>query len=207
MNALHKLQYISQGVDANTQWGHIRKALDHGAEWVQLRWKNAPTASCLALAEKVKARCESYRATLIINDSISIAQAVDADGVHLGLEDDSIEEARRILGNQKIVGGTANTLAHVKQRMASGCDYIGLGPYRHTITKEKLSPILGLRGYNDILEQLHADTGHVPPIYAIGGIGLADVPDLLELGVYGIALSQVITETPACITDFKKILA
>ncbi|MFX4990459.1 thiamine phosphate synthase, partial [Acinetobacter baumannii] len=79
-----------------------------------------------------------------------IAKAVDADGVHLGLQDTGIDEARKIIGKEKIIGGTANTLDDVLQRYNEGCSYVGVGPYRFTTTKEKLSPILGLQGYADI---------------------------------------------------------
>lgn len=208
MNVLHKLQYISQGMDADTQWANISRALDNGVNWIQLRWKNATPKHILPLAEKVKKLCEVYQASLIINDDILIAQHVEADGVHLGLQDDSIAQARSTLGENKIIGGTANTMADVKQRVNEGCDYIGLGPYRHTITKEKLSPILGIQGYKSILTQLHTEMRiSIPPLYAIGGIRKEDVQGLLELGVHGIAISQVITMDPTCITDFKQLLA
>lgn|SRR5690606_19407557 len=202
-----KLQYISQGATDADQYDHIRRALDYGADWIQLRWKNATDRQRLRLAERVKQQCEKYQAICIINDSIAIAKEVDADGVHLGLDDEKIEKARRTLGQGKIIGGTANTIADVIQRIDEGCDYIGLGPYRITDTKEKLSPVLGIEGYRKILLHLNEHRIVIPAIYAIGGVGLDDIPLLLEEGLYGVAVSKTITDTPAIISEFKKLLS
>jgi thiamine-phosphate pyrophosphorylase len=189
----HKLQYISQGNTAEAQLHHILKALDSGCEWIQLRWKNASPFSLYTLAEKVKQHTDAYSATLIINDYIDLAREMDCDGVHLGLSDMSIGEAKAILGDQKIIGGTANTYEHVLQRMNEHCDYIGLGPLRFTTTKQNLSPLLGLKGYTSIMKQLKLGYTNIP-IYAIGGIKLEDIESLINIGIYGIAISGILTE-------------
>lgn len=197
------VHYISQGATAKEQMLHIREVLDKGADWVQLRWKKATEQEFLVLSESVKALCDSYRATFIINDSLAAAKAVDADGVHLGLDDASIALAKATLGEGKIIGGTANTLAHVRQRIAEGCDYIGVGPYRFTETKEKLSPILGLEGYQQLLSSLRETNTSFPPIIAIGGIRLEDIQALQKSGIYGVALSGVLTQNPSIITQIQ----
>ncbi|MEJ7829630.1 MAG: thiamine phosphate synthase, partial [Segetibacter sp.] len=186
-----KLQYISQGATAKEQYNNIHEVLDAGCGWVQLRFKNASPEDITALAEQVKKLCSGYAATFIINDHPHIAKQVNADGVHLGLEDISIKEAKRIVGN-KIIGGTANTIAHVLQRVEEGCSYIGLGPFRFTTTKEKLSPILGLEGYAAIVNKLSKQQNEIP-IYAIGGIILEDIAGIIQIGLYGVAVSGVIT--------------
>ena len=89
----------------------------------------------------------AYGSRLIINDRVEVAVAVDADGVHVGKEDMPVREARRMMGEGKIVGGTANTVEDIREHYRGGADYIGLGPYRYTTTKKKLSPVLGLEGY------------------------------------------------------------
>lgn len=187
-----KLQYISQGVDYNHQLNNIFRALDAGCDWIQLRYKNHQEMSTGYVAEKIKALCQKYNATFIINDFVNIAKEVDADGVHLGLDDMSIAEARSILGPDKIIGGTANTLEHVLQRIDEKCDYVGLGPFRFTTTKEKLSPILGLDGYIKIVETLNKQNKSIP-IYAIGGIELNDIESIADAGVHGVAVSGMIT--------------
>lgn len=202
----NKLQYISQGKTAAEQYLNIQNALDKGVQWVQLRWKESTYEQKLALAGTIREMCHTYKATFIINDHTDIAKTVDADGVHLGLNDKKIAQARAILGQDKIIGGTANTLHDVLQRTDEGCDYIGLGPYRFTPTKEKLSPVLGLRGYQHIINHLQEQSIQAPPIYAIGGIEAADIPALQQAGIYGIALSGLITRQPELIPQINNLL-
>ena len=187
-----KIQYISQGATSEDQVDAISSVLDGGCTWIQLRFKNTSAAIFLQTALKVKALCEQYSATFIINDNVELAKEIDACGVHLGLTDTSIENARKILGATKIIGGTANTVEHVFQRIDEKCNYIGLGPFRFTSTKEKLSPILGIEGYQHVMNSLKSK-GIEIPIFAIGGIKVEDVNDILSAGIYGVALSGTLT--------------
>ena len=150
----NKLQYISQGNTVEEQITNIRKALDNGCDWIQLRFKTQNTMDLFNLAESTKILCDVYSANYIINDNVYLAQQLEADGVHLGLTDMKISEARQILGDSKMIGSTANTFADIQQRSAEQCDYIGLGPFQYTDTKENLSPILGIEGYRSILKKL-----------------------------------------------------
>ncbi|SHM82216.1 thiamine phosphate synthase [Flavobacterium chilense] len=190
----HKLQYISQGKTIEEQLYNIHQALDAGCDWIQLRFKDQTVKDTYALAEAVKFLCEEYLANFIVNDNLSLAQQIAADGVHLGLSDMKIDEARAILGSTKIIGGTANTFEDIKNHVKNGCDYIGLGPFRFTNTKEKLSPILGLSGYFEILRQMKKNKIQIP-VYAIGGIELNDINPLMETGIHGIAVSGMITNS------------
>lgn len=191
---LTKLQYISQGATNKEQHHNILAALDGGCNWIQLRHKNGQPNEINTLAEEMKLLCEKYKATFIINDSIKLAKEIDADGVHLGLKDESVTYAREILGNQKIIGGTANSLNDVMNRISEGCNYIGLGPFRFTSTKEKLSPILGYDGIAKIAIECKKMEQNIP-IYAIGGITVEDIELLMSSGIYGIALSGEITRS------------
>ncbi|MCL6103555.1 MAG: thiamine phosphate synthase, partial [Bacteroidetes bacterium] len=166
---MHKLQYISQGKTVKEQTENIQSALDAGCRWIQLRFKNAEKNELSNLAFQVKELCSVYRATFILNDYVDIAKIADADGVHLGLFDTPVEKARNILGENKIIGGTANTIQDVLMRIDEKCDYIGLGPFRFTSTKEKLSPVLGLNGIAGIMKELLSGEKLIP-VYAIGGI-------------------------------------
>ena len=188
-----KLQYISQGNTIEEQLYNIHQALDNGCDWIQLRFKNGNSLELFTLAEAVKILCEEYLSVFIINDKVDLALQVNADGVHLGLNDMRIPDARSILGNHKIIGGTANTFEDVLQRAAEKCDYIGLGPYCFTNTKENLSPILGLETYQNTLSKMQEQNIETP-IYAIGGIQLHDIEPLLDTGVHGIAVSGLLTE-------------
>ncbi|KAF2340053.1 thiamine phosphate synthase [Flavobacterium tistrianum] len=190
----NKLQYISQGETIDDQLRNIHQALDAGCNWVQMRFKNQTQKDVFTLAEAVKPLCEEYLANFIVNDDLHLAEQISADGVHLGLTDTKIDEARAILGSTKIIGGTANTFEDIENHVKNGCDYIGLGPFRFTATKEKLSPILGLSGYHEILQKLKKNKIDIP-VYAIGGITLRDVSPLMETGIFGIAVSGIITES------------
>ncbi|MBI2722752.1 MAG: thiamine phosphate synthase [Bacteroidetes bacterium] len=191
---LHRLQYISQGNSPEEHFKNIQSALDAGVKLVQLRLKNLDDNSYSDSALQIKALCNNYKAQLIINDNATVAKHCDADAVHLGLDDMKVEEAKKIL-KKTIIGGTANTFDHIQQRHNEGVHYIGLGPYRFTTTKEKLSPVLGREGYTRIIQQMKAENIRIP-VFAIGGIVLEDVKDIMSTGVYGIAVSGLITRAP-----------
>ncbi|RDI10474.1 thiamine phosphate synthase [Flavobacterium sp. AG291] len=187
-----KIQYISQGETADTQIQNIRSVLDAGCNWVQLRFKSVSELEVLTVAEQIKKIMLGYDCTFIINDYPHIAKAVDADGIHLGLDDMDIAQARSIIGPGKIIGGTANTLNDVIKRHTEQCDYIGLGPFRFTATKDKLSPVLGLKGMQSIMKEINEYQIHTP-VYAIGGIIQDDIKHIIDTGIYGVALSGYIT--------------
>lgn len=190
----NRLQYISDGNNVEEQTQNIKKALQNGCKWIQLRFKKSTPEDLLSLAKSIKELCTNYNAIFIINDNVHLAKKLDADGVHLGLTDMKIGQARGILGDSKIIGGTANTLEDVLQRVEEKCDYIGLGPFQFTSTKVNLSPVLGMEGYHNIIEKLTSKQ-IVIPIYAIGGITLENVEPLKQTGIYGIALSGTITKS------------
>jgi thiamine-phosphate diphosphorylase len=171
--------------------GHVEQveaACAAGIRWIQLRMKRATDEEMRVAAVAAKEICAAYGAMLLINDRVEIAADIGADGVHLGLQDMSVSQARRLLGEDRIIGGTANTLEDIREHYRQGADYIGLGPYRYTTTKENLSPVLGLGGYQRIMDQLRRE-GLSIPVVAIGGIGKEDIVPLLEVGLYGIAFS------------------
>ncbi|OQP59787.1 thiamine phosphate synthase [Niastella populi] len=189
---LERVYFISQQTAAKTHLMAIEEALQAGCRLVQLRVKNEPETAVLEQAKKAKELCDRYKAKLVINDFPQVAKAVGAWGIHVGLQDLSPAEVRAITGKEMIVGGTANTFEHIQQRVQEGVDYIGLGPFRFTATKEKLSPVLGLEGYRRIMNEVRA-AGIQLPIVAIGGILAADVPGLRDAGIHGVAVSGTIT--------------
>lgn len=192
---MYKLQYISQGDTQEEQLNNIQKALEFGCRWIQLRFKKANAETLEQTALFVKELCKKFDAIFIINDHVTLAKKIDADGVHLGLTDSSIKEARELLGEEKIIGGTANTYEDVVQRFHEKCNYVGLGPFKFTSTKEKLSPIVGLAGYKKIISTLKSE-GIEIPIFAIGGILEEDIELILNTSIYGVAVSGLITNNP-----------
>jgi thiamine-phosphate pyrophosphorylase len=113
------------------------------------------------------------------------------------------KEARKILGNNFIIGGSTNTMNDVRQMMDDGCDYIGIGPFRFTSTKEKLNPVLGLDGIKKIAEQF----GNKIPMIAIGGIKWEDVESLMRTGIHGVAVSSAINLAENKTAETKRFLA
>ena len=190
---LHKLQYISQGISPDDHLKNIEVTLDAGVKLIQLRLKNISDAMYMDYASKAKILCDIHEALLIINDNANVAKNSHADALHLGLDDMNVLEAKKIIPN-KLIGGTANTLEHIQQRCAEKVDYIGLGPYQFTSTKKKLSPILGIEGYQNIIHEMKKEN-LTTPIYAIGGVELKDIEAIINIGVHGIAVSGLITHS------------
>ncbi len=192
------LQFISHRNDHLDYLDGISLALLGGCRWVQLRMKGATDEEVRPIAIQAQEMCRQAGATFIIDDRMNLVKELRADGVHLGKNDLPVSEARHILGEDFIIGGTANTFADVRAHHEAGADYIGCGPFRFTTTKERLSPVLGLEGYRRITNQMREESIHLP-IVAIGGITLADIPELMQTGVSGIALSGSIlgAEDPA----------
>ncbi|SDZ94307.1 thiamine-phosphate diphosphorylase [Pedobacter hartonius] len=191
---IDKLHYISQAPEEGSHLTAIEKVLRSGGKWIQLRVKEQHEDNVLALAEQANLLCLKYQARLIVNDYPRIALQSGAYGVHLGLDDMPVPEARMILGAERCIGGTANTFEDVLRRADEGVDYIGLGPYHFTTTKKNLSPTLGLEGYIRIMGQIR-EAGIKIPVIAIGGIERADIDPILSTGIHGIAVSGLLTRS------------
>ena len=141
------LQFISHYTEKYTYLDSVKIALEGGCKWVQLRIKDSTDAEVLPIAVEAQKLCRDAGATFIIDDRVELVKQIGADGVHLGLGDMPITEARKILGEKFIIGGTANTFENVKAHYQASANYVGCGPFRFTTTKKKLSPVLGFEGY------------------------------------------------------------
>lgn len=199
------LQYITDHKKGITIGEQVEAVCRGGMRWIQLRMKEAPDEELLREGHLIKEICKRYHALFIINDNVQVARQLDADGVHLGKEDMNPLEARKILGADKIIGATCNTWEDVILRAAQQVDYIGLGPFTFTTTKKKLSPVLGIEGYNLILELMRQSGIHIP-VFAIGGITETDIPPLMATGIQGIALSGLIKNSENLTTQTREIL-
>lgn len=199
------VQFITHYTEKYSYLDSVRIALEGGCRWIQLRMKEASPEEILPIAEKALAMCREYHATFIIDDHVELAKQIKADGVHLGKLDMPIAEARRILGKDFLIGGTANTFEDVLAHHEAGADYIGCGPFRFTTTKKNLSPVLGLEGYHRIVLQMN-EAGIQLPIVAIGGIAKEDIPPLMKTGITGIALSGSILRAEHPTEEMKEII-
>lgn len=197
---IENLQYITQKTEHLTHIHCVKEACIAGIKWIQLRVKNKSEEEYLTIAKEAKIICDRYHVKLIINDNVNVALLANAYGIHLGKADMNPTEARQLLGKNSIIGGTANTIEDVITLTNNKVDYIGLGPFQFTSTKKNLSPVLGLDGYYKIVQQLTELKlkDKIPPIIAIGGIKTEHVKGLMKTGIYGIAVSELLTN------DFSK---
>ena len=122
----------------------------------------------------------------------------------LGKNDMPLKEARRILPENAIIGGTANTIDDIRQLWIDGADYIGCGPFRFTTTKKNLAPVIGLDGYRKIYSAMNAE-GISLPVVAIGGITKDDVADIMQTGMNGIAVSGTVTKANNPADEMRKL--
>ena len=199
------LQFITHFTDEYSYFDSAMIALEGGCRWIQLRMKDADEAEIERVARLVMPECRRMGAVFVIDDNVELAIRIGADGVHLGKNDMPVDEARRIVGDKFIIGGTANTFEDVQRLAAQGADYIGCGPFRFTTTKKNLAPMLGLEGYKYILSQMK-EHGITLPLVAIGGITCGDIPQLMAAGVTGIALSGSILRAEKPVEEMKKVV-
>ena len=174
----------------------VEEAIKGGVTFVQPREKNTDYEDMKKIAIEVKAVTDRYNIPFVINDNVMLCKEIDADGVHVGADDMSVSEARKILGNDKIIGGTARTLERAIQAYNEGADYLGIGAVFTTTTKEGTTHMT-----KDLANKINSA---VPiPTVAIGGINSENVSSLKGYGVSGIAVVSAIFAqeniTDACI--------
>jgi thiamine-phosphate pyrophosphorylase len=159
----------------------VEEAIKGGVTVVQLREKSLGTLEFYNIAVKLKTITDKYKVPLIINDRIDIAEAIDAAGVHLGQNDMPADIARRIMGNNKIIGVSTSTLEEAQKAEAQGADYIGVGAMFTTTTKDDAKAV-SIQCLKEIKEGISI------PVVAIGGINENNV-DLLKIAnIDGIAV-------------------
>ncbi len=201
----YKLQFITH---YNKEYSYIdsaRIALQGGCKWIQLRMKDADEALLESTALIVQSMCKEYGATFIIDDNVMLVKKLKADGVHLGKNDMSIADARKILGKQYIIGSTVNSFDDILNCLSAATpDYFGCGPFRFTSTKKNLAPMLGYDGYRAIIDRMKESNISIP-LVAIGGIAKDDIATLLQNGVNGIALSSSVLMASNPVEEMREI--
>ena len=185
----------------------VEHVLQAGCTLVQYREKQQPTRSMIEGAEALRAICKG-KAFFLINDRIDVALAIDADGVHLGHDDMPLGLARRLIGNDKIIGLTVRTLEDAKDAEEKGADYIALGPIFPSLTKPDLGPACGPQRIAEVKQHVTL------PVVAIGGITLSNAPSVLDAGADFLAaissvmesgnVGRIISEFESLIKEYKK---
>lgn len=178
----------------------IRAGIAGGVTLVQLRAKRQSTRAFSDQAKHIARLLKPQGIPFIINDRIDIALACGADGVHLGREDLSLPDARRIFGSAGIIGISVNTVEEARTAEKGGADYLGVGPIFPTSSKSRLRPLLGIEGLRRIRKQVRL------PLLAIGGISSENVVPVRRAGADGVAVISALMTAPD-ITDAASRLA
>ena len=164
----------------------ITAAVRGGATIVQLREKDCSTREFIEQALAIKDFLKSQGVPLIINDRVDVAQAVEADGVHLGQTDMPLEMAKGILGDAMIIGISAESLQDAIAAEKGGADYLGVSPIYATPTKTDTAPPLGLKGLQEIRRAVRL------PLVGIGGLSKDNAAEVIRSGADGVAVVSAI---------------
>ena len=163
----------------------VEQALQGGVTLLQLREKDKTTREYIALAEKVHNLTRKYNVPLIIDDRVDVALAIDAEGVHVGQSDMPVALARKLMGDQKIVGATTKTVEQAKEAYEQGADYLGVGAIYPTTTKVK-TILTSTETLHDICEAVEI------PVNAIGGLNKDNIDILEGIHIAGICVVSAI---------------
>ena len=183
----------STGFEETEFLRRVEEALEGGATILQLREKNKSTREYIALAEKVHTLTKKYNIPLIIDDRVDVALAVDAEGVHVGAEDMPVATARKLLGDDKIVGATAKTVPWAKDVYEQGADYLGVGAIYPTTTKVK-TVLTSTETLADICKAVPI------PVNAIGGLNKNNIDVLADIPIAGICVVSAIMKAESPMT-------
>ncbi len=181
----------------------VKAAVEGGATVVQLREKDCSTREFVQQALAIKDFLRNRRIPLIINDRLDVAQAVRADGVHLGQTDMPLEMAKEILGDSMIIGISAESLEDAIAAERGGADYLGVSPIYATPTKTDTAPPLGLAGLREIRKAVRL------PLVGIGGLNRQNCAEVIRSGADGVALVSAIVaadDPEAAARVLKKII-
>lgn len=184
MKQIGQLHVLTDTV-LQTRFSHVeltRLAIAGGADTIQFRQKSGSTREMIETARKMKQMCTDAGVTFIVNDRVDVAIAAEADGVQLGQDDFPIPLARKLLGENRVIGGSAVTLKEAKKCFEERADYIGFGPVYPTTSKADVAPATGI----DLLEEV---VKAIPlPIIAIGGVDAENTSEVMKTGAHGIAV-------------------
>ena len=188
MKQIGKLHILTDMV-LQSRFSHMeitRLAIAGGADTIQYRQKSGTTREMIEIARNMKRLCSEAGVTFIVNDRLDVAIAAEADGVHLGQDDFPIPMARGLLGEGRIIGGSAATLDEARKCLSEGADYVGFGPVYPTSSKDDAGPVSGIDILKQVVEIIHL------PIIAIGGVGPENIPDVMRAGARGIAVISAV---------------
>lgn len=190
---IEKLHFITHDIDQLNHVQQAQLACEAGAKWVQYRCLTKSDDELLQDINTIAEICDDWGATLIVTDHVHLNGKADIQGFHIENMDADFIKLRELLGEACTIGGSANTIEGLIRLAQEGADYAGFGPFSHTDTKPNYFKHLGIEGYHKAMVQLqqkHIDL----PVLAVGGVTLNDVEELLQTGVFGIAVSSAVNQ-------------
>ncbi len=188
MKQIGKLHILTDTV-LQSRFSHMeitRLGIAGGADTIQYRQKSGSTREMIEIARNMKRLCSEAGVVFIVNDRLDVAIAAEADGVHLGQDDFPIPMARELLGEGRIIGGSAATLDEARKCLSEGADYVGFGPVYPTSSKDDAGPVSGIYILKQVVEIIPL------PIIAIGGVDAENIPDVIRAGAQGIAVISAV---------------
>ena len=181
--------HVLTDITLQSRFSHVeltRQAIAGGADTIQFRQKSGSTREMIDIARRMKRVCGEAGVSFIVNDRLDIALASEADGVHLGQDDFPLPLARKLLGPDRILGGSASDMEEARICLSEGADYVGFGPVFPTTSKDDAGPVSGIERLKEIVENIPV------PIIAIGGISAKNAPAVMKAGAAGIAVISAV---------------
>jgi thiamine-phosphate pyrophosphorylase len=191
---IEKLHFISHDLDTLTHIQQAEIACAAGAKWFQYRCLTKTDEDLLTDIQAIAEICDDWGATLIVTDHVHLNGKADIQGFHIEDMDADFMALREKLGEATTIGGSSNTLAGLIRLAGEGVDYAGFGPFTITTTKPNNAPLIGVEGYREAMLALKEQRIDLP-VLAVGGVTLDDVDQLMETGVFGIAVSAAINQS------------
>lgn len=191
MKYIEKLQYITHDFPHLSHVAQVQMACEAGAKWIQYRCLSKTDEELLTEINLIAEICDDWGTTLVVTDHIHLNGKADIQGFHIEDMEADFTILRKLVGDDITLGGSANTLENIIRLANEGADYAGFGPFAHTETKPNDLQVLGVEGYSVILKKLKALSVEIP-ILAVGGVKIADVESLMQIGIHGIAVSGAI---------------
>lgn len=188
--------HVLTDITLQSRFSHVeltRQAIEGGADTIQFRQKSGSTREMIDIARRMKHECEKAGVCFIVNDRLDVAIAAEADGVHLGQDDFPLPLARKWLGPDKIIGGSASDMEEARICLSEGADYVGFGPVFPTTSKDDAGPVSGIDRLKEVVDNIPL------PIIAIGGISSENAQAVIGAGAVGIAVISAVCcrEDPA----------
>jgi len=181
--------HVLTDTELQSRFTHVelaQMAIKGGADTIQFRQKTGATRKMIEICREMRRLCADAKVTFIVNDRVDVAIASEADGVHLGQDDFPIPLARKLLGETRIIGGSAVTLEEAQDCFSEGADYIGFGPVYPTTSKDDAGPVTGIALLEEVVKAISI------PIIAIGGVTGENTPEVIQVGAQGIAVISAV---------------